>query len=516
MKLLRGLATLALAAALAAPAAAQVPPHGGKIAVTRHQVVLNGGKVLKYTARAGLLPLYVNDTGELMGNVFFMAYVADAPKGTPPRPLTFLWNGGPGSNSGQVHVVGFGPKRVTTAATYPKWGPDTETPLIDQPETWLETSDLVFVDPPGTGFSRATTKAFRDILYSPRGDAEATAEMIRVYLNRYDAWNQPLFLAGESYGVTRAMLTAEALESRRTHLKGVVLISNRLDIGAGVPEAISNALYIPHFAAAAWYHKALPADLQALSQAEAMTRAETWARTVYAPALGKIAQLTPAERAEILAGIKRFTGVEGKYADPKTLTLSVAAFGDQLLADKGLELGRYDFRMTKPSRAKDQVWMTWIDPSLIPMMDLMEGTSRVFNAYVRKDLGFESDLLYRGPFGRAFHPEPLVINPVNGYADDWMGSMFDYSTPIPRGKESRLLKAMQLNPRLQIMTMKGLYDSAPCAQPTEETAYAPSALKSRITNACYPAGHMWYSDLDNRRLAKRDFDGFIRKATAAQ
>lgn len=508
---------LAALALVAAPAAAQVPPHGDTISVTKHSVTLSDGRKLAYTARAGLLPLYVNDTGERMASIFFISYSLDRAPGAAPRPITFLWNGGPGSNAAQVHIVGFGPKRVTTGATYPQWGPDTETPIIDHPDTWLDTSDLVFVDPIGTGFSRATSEKYRDILYSRRGDSEATAEMIRLYLTRFNAWDQPLFLAGESYGVTRAMLVSQALERRRTHLKGVVLISGvDFDVGGETPATLERALYVPHFTPAAWYHKRLPADLQAMSQAAATKEADGWARSVYAPALAKPEALTAAQRAAVFAGLKRYTGIDQPFVDQKTLVLSTAAFGDTLLADKGLELGRYDYRMTKPSRAKDQLWLTWIDPSLMPMMDLMEGTSRVFNDYVRKDLGFESDLLYRGPFGRAFHPEPLNINPQNGYADDWMSSMWDKLQKPETGKAAPLRSAMELNPKLLVMTMNGVYDGWPCEQPAEQTTRAEPFYKSRIANKCYDGGHMWYSDIATRKVAKRDFIDFVRKATAQQ
>jgi carboxypeptidase C (cathepsin A) len=169
---------------------AEIPPHADTAVATRHRVTIRG-RTIPYTATAGLLPLYVNDTGELMGSVFFIAYVADRAPGQPPRPVTFLWNGGPGANSSQVHVVGYGPRRVQTPDTYPEWGENIQTALVNHAETWLASSDLVFVDPPGTGYSRATSKAFRDVLYSARGDAEAVAEFIRVYLNRYDRWDSP-------------------------------------------------------------------------------------------------------------------------------------------------------------------------------------------------------------------------------------------------------------------------------------------------------------------------------------
>lgn len=308
-------AAFLLFCACASPVTAQVPPHGDTIVETRHRMQLNG-KPLAYTARAGLLPLLVNDTGERMGSIFFIAYSVEQPAGAPPRPITFLWNGGPGSNSAQVHVVGFGPKRVTTADTYPEWGSHTETPLIDNQETWLETSDLVFIDPPGTGFSRAISVEARDVLYTTHGDAEAVAEAIRVYLTRYDGWGQPLYVGGESYGTTRAMWVAHALERRRSTVDGVILISGGLDLGGEVPRSLRDALLVPQLTTVAHYHGRLPADLQQMQAADAMAEADGWARSVYAPALEDPDALDADEREAVRSGLARYTGIEAGRLPP--------------------------------------------------------------------------------------------------------------------------------------------------------------------------------------------------------
>lgn len=502
----RALACVAVAACVALPTvAAPVAPHEDRTVTTRHQVTLAGGKVLKYTARAGLLPLYVNDTGELMGNVFFIAYTADRAPGAAPRPITFLWNGGPGSNSAQVHVIGFGPKRPATAATYPEYGPNTELPMADNQETWLEASDLVFIDPPGTGFSRATSKEFRDILYTSRGDAEAVAEAIRVYLTRHDGWGSPLILAGESYGATRAMLVAEALEKRRTRLRGVILLSGFYDADQKVSPALNQALSITQYTATAHYHKRLPADLQGLSSEAAVKQAEAWARNVYAPALAKGDAVSAEDRAAVLAGLQRFSGVDSKFADAKSLRLDSAVFHDQLLADKGFELGRYDGRITLKSRPAGAPWLPTGDPSLERMADLMNGTSRVFNDYIRKDLGFESDLLYRGPFGRAFHPEPLKVDPVSELAPDWMTLMFKMQPDD--GPATPLARAMRINPALKVWNVKGLYDGS-CATLDEAIAQTPADIRPRVSASCVLGGHMFYSDRDTRRQVAQEFKAF--------
>lgn len=496
--------------------AAPVEPHADTIVTTKNSVRLEGGKTLRYTAHTGLLPLYVNDTGERMASIFFIAYTVERAPSQPKRPVTFLWNGGPGANSAQVHVLGFGPKRPQTPETYPEYGPNVERPLVDHPETWLEHSDLVFVDPVGTGFSRATSEAHGATLFTGHGDAEAVAEMIRVYLTRFDLWDAPLFIGGESYGTTRAMLVSAALERRRTHLNGVLLISGSYEAGQEVPQHLKDALAITEFTATAHYHKRLSSELQALPLDHALRRSEEWARSTYAPALARPAELTAEERSKVLTELKHYTGVNGSRANAETLRLTRDAFADALLADQGLELGRYDGRMFRKARPAGQPWMPFghtPDPSLSRTMDLLTGTSRVFNSYVREVLGFESDLLYQGPFGGAFHPESLAIDPLTGFAPDWMTARFK----MEEGKTSEppLHRAMTLNPKLRVLNFKGLYDGS-CALLDEAVARTEPELRTRVSNVCVPGGHMFYTDRLARQQAKRAFADFIHRVTDSE
>jgi carboxypeptidase C (cathepsin A) len=487
--------------------------------VVTHGQVAIAGKPLRYTARTGLIPLYDNDTGVLMARMFIVAYVADRAPGAPPRPLTFIWNGGPGASSSQVHLVGFGPKGFKTPPTYPQWkGPPTA--IGERPETWLAYSDLVFVDPIGTGYSRATSEAWRDILYSQHGDAEAVAETIRLYRTRYDAFDQPLIIAGESYGTTRAMEVAGDLARRRTPVAGVMLISGGFDVGQNVPRALNQALELSMFTATAWHHKRLPADLQALSQDAAVAVAVDWARKTYAPALEKRDALSADERAAVLAGLQRFTGLDPKFVDPKTLTIGKDVFTDHLLEDRNEELGRYDSRMVLPRRDGAQPWLPTHDPSLAPMLDLMQGTSVPFIRYVRNTLGYRSDLLYRGPFGEAFHPKPIVTVP-GGPSDDWMTLMWDRAPkpkaegPPPAKEAPPLRRAMDAEPHLLVFNVRGLYDGD-CAALDEAVARAEPSLKPRIRNRCYAAGHMVYTDDAARLQLSHDFAQFVRDATTVR
>jgi carboxypeptidase C (cathepsin A) len=515
-----GCASLAAAPAPRAitPAPAATPPD--QMVVTHGQVTV-AGKPLRYTARTGLMPLYDNDTGSLIARMFIIAYTVDRAPGEPPRPLTFIWNGGPGSSSSQVHLVGFGPKGFKTPPTYPQWkGPPSE--IAERPDTWLAYSDLVFVDPIGTGYSRATTDAYRDILYSQHGDGEAVAEMIRIYRTRYDAFDQPLFLAGESYGTTRAMEVAGDLARRRTPVAGVMLISGFYDVGQTVPRTLDQALELSMFTATAWYHKRLPADLQAKGQDGAISEAVAWARKIYAPALETRDTLSSDDRAAVLAGLKRYTGLDPKYADAKTLLIDKGVFTDRLLEDRDEELGRYDARMVVARRNMGaQPWLPTHDPSLAPMLDLMEGASVPLIRYLRGTLGYHSDLLYRGPFGEAFHPLPMVTNP-GGLGDDWMTLMWDHvpkpaktEGPPPPHEAPPLRQAMDAEPHMLVFNVRGMYDGA-CAALDEAVARSDASLRPRIRNRCYPAGHMVYTDDAVRLQLSHDFAQFVRDGVAAR
>ncbi len=524
--------TTMLAILAAAPALASEITPPGEFVMTRDKVDI-GDRTIHYTVHAGMLPLYENDTGELMARMFIVAYVADSGPGEPIRPITFIWNGGPGASSSQVHLVGFGPKGLDTPPTYPEWIDNPPTEIVDRPDTWLAESDLVFVDPIGTGYSRATSEKYRDILYTTHADIEAVAEMIRIFRTRFDAWDAPLFIVGESYGTTRAMGVAEALERRRAGIAGVILISGGYDAGQQVPPTLRSALDIPMYAATAHYHKRLAPDLQALSQDDAVKAAEDWARREYAPALKRRDSLSPATRAAVIQGIERYTGVAADFIDAESLALDRNTFADRLLDEQNLELGHYDYRMTFPRRDLSKSWLPTRDPSLAPMLDLMQGTFPPAIRYIRNTLGYKSDLLYRGPFGEAFHPRPLddvtngAFGDIAGVYSDWMSPMWNrgaFTRPqdeTDSGEEGQqplrppLERAMERNSRFLVWNIKGMYDGS-CAALDEAVAQTAAYLRGRVRNSCYGSGHMLYTETSVRRELKHEFAQFVRDALAAR
>ncbi|MFC3051524.1 S10 family serine carboxypeptidase-like protein [Kordiimonas pumila] len=483
-------------------------PHADKVISSRHDVRIPEIGRVKYRADAGTLPILDNDTGRREGTIFYVAYIKERPKNGVPRPVTFLWNGGPGSNSSQLHFLGFGPKRPDLPSTYPEYGGNTEAPVVDNQETWLAHSDLVFLDPIGTGFSRAVTEDFLEKVLNVNGDAEVISEAIRVFLNRYNRWNSPLFIGGESYGTTRAEYVARMLEQRRTHVDGVLLISGGYNGGQQTSEGLRESLKITEFTTTAYYHGVLPAELQNKSLGDVLAEAEAWIRSEYASAIDAPGALSEDGLNSIKEKIAYYTAIPVKYIGD-SLKVSSAMFADHLLESRGLELGRYDGRMTTSSRAEGTIWLPGIDPSLAIQADLMHGTSRVFNGYIRYTLGFESDLLYQGPFGGAFHPEVIQKDPKTTLPEDWMAVRFDLAgMRIPSGEEPPLVTAMRLNKSLRVLNMKGMYDGS-CALLDDAVARTPEDLKNRVSNVCLPAGHMFYTDTVARQQSFEAFGRFV-------
>ena len=302
------------------------------ISTTEHQITLDGHS-LKYTARAGRLPIRDSETGELRGSFFFVAYTVDSAK---PRPLTFAWNGGPGSPSWYVHLIGFGPRHIK-GEDDPVNPPESESELEDNQGTWLDQTDLVFVDPVGTGFSRAMKADFEPDFYSVRGDIAEVTEFVRVYRQRFDAWNQPLFLAGESYGTWRASGVAEALERSGVKVSGVVLISGGIQVGNVGADEMKTALFVPRFTAAAAFHRKLAPDLQSDLRA-ALEKAEAWAKNEYGPALERRDKLSLDERVAILKQLAHFSGLNPAVVDRDQfdLTLRSSEFCVELMRDQKL------------------------------------------------------------------------------------------------------------------------------------------------------------------------------------
>ena len=502
-------------------ARASTPPSsqsdGSQIVTTHHQIALHG-RVLKYTARAGLLPIRVNETGRIHAYIFFISYSVDRTPGHLPRPLTFVWNGGPGSNSSLLHFIGIGPKRIKTSDT-PTEPMPPKAEFEDNQDTWLDQTDLVFVDPVGTGYSRPVRAKFEPEFYNTLGDIASIAEFIRVYRTHFDAWDSPLFLAGESYGVWRAAGVAEAIEHRGQRVAGVILMSGGIPFGPVISDDEKTAHFVPGRAAAAFFHKKLPPDLQINLQAT-LKRADAWAETDYADALKNRSNLTEQQRENIIAQLTRFTGIDADLIDNQTLTVSRRQFVTGLLQNSHQTLDTFDMRLTRDQN---------------PV-----GGSRnvLITRYMRSNLQFKTDLIYQDLGIEGYMPMPgpeyksvgakwdynqAPIPPSGNETKAGMAGVAVSSAPAakanqsddgpPGGSRPWLRQAMTIDPALKAFVAAGLYDSLnSCFANSYLVGRLDAKFKGNITVGCYDGGHVIYRDKDARVQLKRDIARFIHTA----
>src|SRR6185295_7212556 len=276
--------------------------------------------------------------------MFFMAYTLDD-AGRGRRPLTFSFNGGLGSASVWLHLGALGPKRVRMNSDGGMPAPPFD--LIDNEQTWLTQTDLVFIDPVGTGYSRAVRPDLASKFFGLQGDIESVGEFIRLYLTRFERWTSPLFLAGESYGTTRASALSGYLVDRGIAFNGIILISTIMNFGTTAFAAgndLPYALYLPSYAATAWYHKKLPSDLQSKPVARVVADAESFAAGEYLLALEKGSRLSAQERQDVITKLSRFTGLDAKFLDYANLRVNLNLFRKELLRSERRSIGRLDSR----------------------------------------------------------------------------------------------------------------------------------------------------------------------------
>src|SRR5947207_7385152 len=458
--------------------------------VTHHSINV-GGKELRYTATVGMMPLKNRD-GETEARIFFMAYTLDGVSDRERRPLTFSFNGGPGSASVWLHLGAIGPRRVPM-------NPDGTMPappyhLVDNEYTWLDQSDLVFIDPVGTGYSRALRPEVASRFFSLQGDIESVGEFIRMYLVRNERWTSPLFLAGESYGTTRASALSGYLIGRGIAFNGIVLISTIMnfettDFASG--NDLPYVMFLPSYAATAWYHKKLPRDLQSKSVHQVATEAEQWAANEYSLALAKGDRLQGAERQEAIAKLSRYTGLDKTFIENANLRVSLNFFRKELLRDEKRSIGRLDARF----KGYDSSYVT-----AGPDFDASEAAIRppytsTFNNYVRSELNYKSDLEYYILGGGITSPWNWGTN--NGYVD----------TSIA------LRNALAKNPYLKVFVAMGYYDMATPYFAVDYTLHHISLdpmLLRNFSTGYYEAGHMMYIDDKSLTRLRADVGKFIQ------
>lgn len=491
------------------PSAPALPPDK-PFAVTRH-VLTVGGKPLAYTATAGWLT--VNKADEHPGaRIFFTAYAMDGVRDISARPLTFVFNGGPGSSSVWLHLGGLGPRRVLMTdegfAVKPPYG------LVDSENTLLDVTDLVFIDPVSTGYSRPLPGEPKAQFHGVAEDLASVGEFIRLFVTRFERWPSPKFLLGESYGTTRAAGLSGVLQNRTTgmFLNGIILVSSVLDfqtITFTPGNVLSYVVFLPHYTATAWYHKKLPPALQARPLKDVLAEAEAFALNDYAVALLKGNRLAPEESAGIAGRLAALTGLDRGYILSTNLRIRHDRFVKELRRADFETVGRLDSRFK--GRDADAAGETYeFDPASAAIQGAF---STMINPYLRTDLGVKEDLPY-AIYGSVF--------PWN-----FLSSPEEAAGPGPAAGRGRagfggavlnvaetLRRAMSENPSLRVYVANGFYDGA---TPYFGTAYTFAQLglngefAGRVRMGYFEAGHMMYIHKPSLIKLKADLAEFFGK-----
>ena len=504
---------LAIALVLGAPAFAQdasagdVPTKDAKAEATPDKDVVKAsvvedaqpvrrsitfrGKTLAYPVTPGHLTIR-NDKGAPTASMFYTAYTV--PSAGRARPVTFLFNGGPGSSTMWLHMGSFGPMKVD--ASQPEAIPGPPFRYGPNPDTLLDVTDLVFIDAPTTGLSRELGKAEPKDFFGVDKDVDAFTRTIQRYLTVYGRWNSPKYIIGESYGTTRAGGLSKALSDKGVQLNGIVLVSTILNLGlfSGNDQTLVN--FLPTYAADAWYHGKIQPKPDLMSF---VAEAKAFAGGPYAAALEKGAAIGETEQRSIAEQMSKLTGLSTDYILRSNLRVQPNRFQRELLRDRRQVIGRIDSRFTgtEPDAAGEA-------PSYDPQASAITGAFvGAFNDYLYRDLGYKT---------------PLIFRP-NNYAA--IGNDWNFQHNAPDGQQfaadtsSDLAQAMRENPRLRILNAAGLYDLATPFFAAEydlgHMALEPR-LAANIRYTYYPAGHMMYIDPVSARQLKADIAAFYAGA----
>ena len=478
-------------------ATSQVEPERPPV-ITRHEMVVNGRK-LSYTAEVGRVAIRDVETGEPHAYMFYTAY--RVPKTGKPRPVTFIWNGGPGWPALPLHFEVAGPKRGEGDR------------LVDNADTWLTESDLVFVDPVGTGFSRATKPEYVKEFAIIIGDVMAEAEFIRSWLLLHDADDAPVLIAGESFGSARAGRVGHAVLKRGINVAGLVLISGGLDLPSFENSIVVNwAMHVADMAVVGLHFKKTAPEIGSTPDAVRATT-EKWVRERYLPAILRVDSLSEDERTQIATELSRHTGLPVDRIDRKKLILTSQNWLGVFPVD-GKRALYSDFR-----RSTAEV-MHWLPAAM---------------RYLRRDLGYRTDLPYLGVTGgetleHGFAPSGKYPQTMNAR---WVHSMIYDATPeqfakaredfakagvlgIPRvGSMPSTAEAIVLNPKLKVLVAQGAYDPlGGCSINSELSRRLASPYKEAVQFKCYEGAHMMYRDMPARTLFSNDVKALMRAAAS--
>lgn len=455
--------------------------------VTQHQVTVKGVR-FGYTATTGTQPVYDKD-GKVVASVFYIYYERNDVKDRANRPLLISFNGGPGTASVWMNIGYTGPRLLNIDDEgYPVQPYGTR----ENNYSVLDEADILFVDPVNTGFSRILDpKVPTSTFFGVNADITYLAEWINLWLSRNNRWESPKYLIGESYGTTRVSGLALALQNQQwIYLNGVILVSPT-DLGFPKAGPLKDASFLPYYAATAWYHKALPADLQSKDLEQILPEVETFTINEYLPALAQGGNLDASKRAQIIEKVSRYSGLKKTTVSQNNLIVAPSLFWKDLLRDRGQTVGRLDSRYIgmdykdagerNDYNAEITSWLHSFTPAI--------------NSYLRNELGYKTDLKY------------YMFGPVRPWDNSNDNTGMDLS------------KAMMANPGLHLMVLSGYYDGA-CdyfnAKYNMWQINQNGKLTDRMEWHGYRSGHMMYLRSEDLKASTEVLRTFMKKSTPAK
>lgn len=447
-----------------------------------------GASVLNYTATTGYMPI-TDEKDTMKANLFFIAYTKDGEADASKRPILFSFNGGPGSASLWLHMGALGPKIVRMTEEGNTLPPPYK--YVDNPDSWLDHADIVFIDPMMTGFTRPAGKVSQNEFTGYDNDLQFIGDFIRLYLSRYGRWSSPKFITGESYGTTRAAGLSGYLQDRYgLYVNGIILISAILDFGTVITDRGNDVpfpLQLPTMAATAWYHKKL--DSRYATLAALLPEVRQFASNEYTSALIKGDKISDGERNTIINKLHDYTGLSKEYLDQTNLRLYVGRFNKELLRKEKMTVGRLDARITGQDYDGAGEEFDY-DPSY--NIAIYGAYTAAINDYIRRDLKYENDIPYEILTGR--------VQP-------WTNSREKYLNV-----SETLRSAMVKNPFLKVWICNGYYDMATPYYATDYVIhhmFLPKDLQKNISFTYYEAGHMMYIHKPSLLKLKKDYNHFM-------
>lgn len=479
--------------------------------VTHHSVTANG-RTLRYTATAGRMPIK-NGEGTTEALMFYVAYTVDGAD-AETRPLTFAYNGGPGSASIWLHMGALGPRTVTMGRE--GFMPQPPFRLHDNQYTPLDRTDLVLVDAIGTGWSRPADAAAARKYENPEGDIEAFGEFIRMYISRNERWSSPLYLFGESYGTTRSAGLSGYLQGRGIIFNGIGLLSMALNFQTLVASPANDAAYpwlVPTFTSIAYYHHKLSPDLQKAIDAcqgdpdapcAPIKQVEQWALNEFAPALARGDSMSAQERQNVIDKLSMYTGLSKQVVDEFNMRIDVGTFDHYLLLDQKLRVGRLDGRyaLPEPGFPSGRGPGGFTDPA---STETTGPFTMTFYNYVRKELNYKTDM----PYYTSAQQSGMFLWSTSGGSAQGPGGSQGFQEEI-----TPLRAAVVGNPFLKVLVMEGFYDLATPYFQAEYTMHElnlPANFQKNISYQRYWSGHMVYLEQKSHAKLQKDWDSFVEE-----